>query len=49
MIGRVDKLDTKDAITHWKAKELDFSNILYKPDMPKRIKPYCTIAQESWS
>lgn len=46
MIGRVDKLDTKDAVTHWKAKKLDFSNILYKPDMPKRIKPYCTVAQD---
>ena len=45
MIGRVDKIEAKDASSHWKAKGLDFSSILYKPDMPKRIKPYCTIAQ----
>ncbi|MDP4178932.1 MAG: glutamate synthase large subunit, partial [Bacillota bacterium] len=45
MIGRVDKIEAKEAINHWKAKGLDLSSILYKPDMPKRIKPYCSIAQ----
>src|SRR5690606_29927286 len=29
MIGRVDKLDTKQAIQHWKAKGLDFSRVFY--------------------
>ncbi|MDV3427507.1 MAG: glutamate synthase subunit alpha, partial [Bacillota bacterium] len=33
-------------IEHWKANQLDFSSVLYKPDMPKRVKPYCTIAQD---
>ncbi|HEY5561763.1 MAG TPA: glutamate synthase large subunit [Clostridiaceae bacterium] len=46
MIGRVDKIQVKDAINHWKAKGLDLSKVLYKPDMPKRIKPYCVIEQE---
>jgi glutamate synthase (NADPH/NADH) large chain len=46
MIGRVDMLESKDAVTHWKAKGLDLSAILYKPDMPKRIKPYCVISQD---
>ncbi|GAA0177646.1 glutamate synthase large subunit [Clostridium sediminicola] len=46
MIGRVDKLDTKKAVNHWKANGLDLTNILYKPDMPKRIKPYCVIEQD---
>ncbi|MBP2032118.1 glutamate synthase (NADPH/NADH) large chain [Clostridium algifaecis] len=47
MIGRIDKLKVKDksAIDNWKIKGLDFSNILYKPDVPERIKPYCTISQ----
>ncbi|PJI06693.1 MULTISPECIES: glutamate synthase large subunit [Clostridium] len=45
MVGRVDKIEAKDAVTHWKAKGINLSKILYKPDMPKRIKPYCTIAQ----
>jgi len=31
MIGRVDKLDTKKALDHWKARGLDYSSILYQP------------------
>jgi len=31
MIGRVDRLDVKPAIDHWKARGLDFSAILYRP------------------
>jgi glutamate synthase (NADPH/NADH) large chain len=46
MIGRVDKIKTKDAVDHWKANGLDLSKILYRPDMPKRIKPYCVIKQQ---
>jgi len=46
MIGRVGRIETKKAISHWKAKGLDLSAILYKPDMPKRIKPYCVIPQK---
>ena len=32
MIGRSDKLNMHHAISHWKAKGLDFSKILYKPN-----------------
>jgi len=46
MIGRVDKISQKKAIDHFKAKGLDLSNILYRPDMPKRIKPYCVVPQD---
>jgi len=31
MIGRMDRLDTRPAINHWKAKGLDFSRIFAKP------------------
>ncbi|WP_435684673.1 glutamate synthase large subunit [Sedimenticola selenatireducens] len=31
MIGQTDRLDTRKAVTHWKAKGLDFSRILAKP------------------
>jgi len=31
MIGRVDKLDMKKAISHWKAKGVDLSRILHQP------------------
>jgi len=31
MIGRVDRLDMKRALDHWKARGLDFASILYQP------------------
>src|SRR5580692_2550439 len=46
MIGRVDKLDARAAVEHWKAKGLDFSNILYNPPAPSRVARRCTIAQD---
>jgi glutamate synthase domain-containing protein 3 len=33
MIGRVDRLDMKPAVDHWKAKGLDYSNILKDPEV----------------
>jgi glutamate synthase (NADPH/NADH) large chain len=40
MIGRVDKLDVRKAVEHWKAKGLDYSQILFQPplaaDTPRR-------------
>src|SRR5215831_5590511 len=37
MVGRVDRLEPKKAIDHWKAKGFDFSNILYQPDVGEEI------------
>ena len=37
MVGRVDMLDARLAIDHWKAKGLDLSMILYNPPTPSRI------------
>jgi glutamate synthase (ferredoxin) len=31
MIGRVDRLNVKKAVDHWKARGLDFAQILYQP------------------
>ena len=31
MIGRVDRLNVKKAVDHWKARGLDFTQILYRP------------------
>ena len=31
MVGRVDKLELRKAIDHWKAKGLDYSGILHRP------------------
>ena len=33
MVGRVDRLQTRKAINHWKAKGLDFSSIFRQPDV----------------
>ncbi len=33
MTGRVDMLESEEAIGHWKAQGLDFSKILHKPDV----------------
>jgi glutamate synthase (ferredoxin) len=33
MVGRSDMLDMRQAIDHYKARGLDFSKILYRPDM----------------
>ncbi len=37
MVGRVDLLDTKDTIEHWKARGIDLTNILHKPDVPEGV------------
>ena len=34
MVGRVDKLETRKAIDHWKARGLDLTNLLHKPEVP---------------
>jgi hypothetical protein len=36
-VGRMDRLDWDRATTHWKAKGLDFSQLLHKPDVPFAI------------
>jgi glutamate synthase domain-containing protein 2/glutamate synthase domain-containing protein 1/glutamate synthase domain-containing protein 3 len=37
MVGRVDKIDAAIADTHWKAKGIDLSSILYAPTVPSRV------------
>ena len=46
MIGRTDKLEMRKGVKHWKAKGLDFSNVLYQPDMPPEIGRYRQIEQD---
>jgi glutamate synthase (ferredoxin) len=46
MVGRVDRLDTRAAIAHWKAKGLDFSTILHKPEVPKNVKTHHESSQD---
>ena len=37
MVGRVDCLVQRKDVTHWKAKGIDLSTILYNPPMPSHI------------
>ena len=46
MVGRMDRLDTRQAIEHWKVKGLDFSRLLKMPDVPDDIATYCCEPQE---
>jgi glutamate synthase (NADPH/NADH) large chain len=43
-IGRVDALDTAEAIGHWKASGLDLSPILHRPDVEGPL--HCTTTQD---
>ena len=46
MVGRTDLLEPKEAIDHWKARGLDFTNILHQPKAPDEFGRYCTIPQD---
>ncbi|RZS53055.1 glutamate synthase-related protein [Sphaerotilus mobilis] len=37
LIGRADLLDTKKAISHWKAKGLDFGRVFHQPAVPAAV------------
>ncbi len=46
MVGRSDKLRPRQPIDHWKARTLDFSRILARPEAPPSVGCYCQIAQD---
>ncbi len=46
MVGRVDRLDTRAAIAHWKAKGLDFSTILHRPEVPAHVQTHHVESQD---
>jgi len=37
MVGRRDKLDTRKAIEHWKARKLDLTPVLYMPEVRENV------------
>jgi glutamate synthase (NADPH/NADH) large chain len=45
MIGRVDMLDMRDSLDHWKAKGIDLSSIFYNPSVPGRVGRRCLVPQ----
>src|ERR1051326_7794922 len=46
MVGRVDMLDVKEAVDHWKARGLDVSVLLQKPESESTIPVRCVLAQD---
>ncbi|MCK5725227.1 MAG: glutamate synthase large subunit [Thiotrichaceae bacterium] len=46
MIGQSDRMDMREAIDHWKAKGLDLSSMLYKPEPAQDDAIYCTQEQD---
>lgn len=46
MVGRVDKLEMRQGIDHWKAKKLDYSKILYRPNVGPEVGTYCQMQQD---
>ncbi|MCX6592699.1 MAG: glutamate synthase large subunit [Acidobacteria bacterium] len=46
MVGRVDKLEMRKAIDHWKASGLDLSAILENPRVPASVGRRCLIEQD---
>ncbi|HSB18473.1 MAG TPA: glutamate synthase large subunit [Anaeromyxobacteraceae bacterium] len=46
MVGRSERVEMRRAVEHWKARNLDFSRILYKPTVPKHYGRTCQIPQE---
>ncbi len=47
MVGRVDCLETEDAIKHWKSDGLDLTSLLTRIELPHDdVGVYCSIAQD---
>jgi glutamate synthase (ferredoxin) len=46
LIGRSDLLDMHAAVDHWKAQGLDYSAILYRPEMPADVATHCVTTQD---
>ncbi|MDE3225660.1 MAG: glutamate synthase subunit alpha, partial [Nitrospirota bacterium] len=46
MVGRVDKLKAQKAIDHWKAKGLDLTPLLTKPQVAPEVATHCVQTQD---
>lgn len=47
LVGRTDLLELNEEIIPEKAKGLDFSRILYRPDVPENVGRYCDFKKDS--
>ena len=46
LVGRVDLLDTRTGIDHWKARGLDFARVFHRPDAPGDVARHHAEAQD---
>jgi glutamate synthase (ferredoxin) len=46
MIGHTELIEPRKAVDQWKAKGLDFSALLHRPDVGPEVGRYCSIAQD---
>ncbi len=46
MVGRVDRLDVRPAVDHWKASGVDLSGILHEASSPQRSARRCVRSQD---
>ncbi|QUS62166.1 glutamate synthase large subunit [Synechocystis sp. PCC 7338] len=46
MVGHTEILEPKKAVDHWKAKGIDLSPLLHKPDVAPEVGRYCQIPQD---
>jgi len=46
MVGNTGLLEVNNEILPWKARKIDFSRILYKPEIPENVSTRCTIKQD---
>ena len=46
MVGRSERIEMRRAVDHWKARNLDFSRILFKPTVPKHYGRTCYVPQD---
>lgn len=46
MVGRTDVLESRTAVAHWKAKGIDLSKLLYRPDVGPEVGRFCTETQD---
>ncbi|MEE9569101.1 MAG: glutamate synthase large subunit [Candidatus Binatia bacterium] len=46
MVGRTDRLEVRRAVDHWKAKGLNYAEILHQPQVGPEVGRYCQIPQD---
>ncbi len=46
MTGQVDRLQVRPGITHWKARHLDLTPLLARPEVPEFLKPFAAEGQD---